>query len=106
MHVSTRYSNSSIVVVSWEPVPNHLRHGVIVGYKVFYQGATQETENVVTVNNSVRTARLHNLNDSTMYCIRVLAFTKVGDGNFSACAMVSTSKGKHFKIASLERSCK
>ncbi|XP_022809696.1 protein sidekick-1-like isoform X1 [Stylophora pistillata] len=81
--------SSRSIIVSWSPVLIQDRNGIIKGYKVIYQALPNGNNETKTVNITIndqdkgQTLTLEKLNEFTIYRIRVLAFTAVGDGPLS-----------------------
>ncbi|XP_050520954.1 cell adhesion molecule Dscam2-like isoform X2 [Daktulosphaira vitifoliae] len=69
--------------MSWNPPPMVSHHGIILGYKIQYKKINQILGTYVA-NEMKRTTNLetnlHGLEKYTNYSIKVLAYTKVGDG--------------------------
>ncbi|GAB6033414.1 Down syndrome cell adhesion molecule-like protein 1 [Chamberlinius hualienensis] len=74
--------NSQSLHVRWDPPAPHSLHGVLQGYKIFYRRAEEryedETEEL-KMTSALKTI-LHGLHKYSNYSIRILAFTRVGDG--------------------------
>ena len=87
---------SKSVTVTWGPVPDGDRNGIILGYKVNYRALPSGgnlTEPVSIQSNEQGeggTKTLESLNEFTNYSISVLAFTKVGNGPPSVAKFVKT----------------
>ncbi|XP_068082151.1 cell adhesion molecule Dscam2 [Anabrus simplex] len=74
--------SSQNMQVSWKPPPLNQIHGIIQGYKLFFEPAEEWYEPVIR-DKKVTTALttvLHGLQPYTNYSLQVLAFTRVGDG--------------------------
>ena len=71
--------SSTSIVVQWNEVPQEHRNGEIQGYRVLYSDADGR-EKKKTVDAPTRETSLIGLKKSTVYTIKVLAFTRVGDG--------------------------
>ncbi|KAG8327859.1 hypothetical protein J6590_009662 [Homalodisca vitripennis] len=68
--------------VTWQPPPETLVHGIIQGYRLYYE-PTEDMQDVTQVQTKITTAlttKLHGLLKYTNYSIEILAFTRVGDG--------------------------
>ena len=77
-------------MVTWLPVPKGHVHGILLGYRLFYKiEQNRFYVNVTTVNQSLK---LTGLEKFTNYSVRVLAFTRIGDGNVSDPITVSTDQ--------------
>ena len=77
--------------MQWDEVPREDRNGEIQGYKVLYSDAA-EPEKTKTVNAPTRKTSLTDLKKATVYTIKVLAFTKTGDGPVSSGNSVTTAE--------------
>ena len=77
-------------MVQWNEVPQEHRNGEIQGYRVLYSDA-DGPEQEKTVHTSTRQTSLTDLNKSTTYTIKVLAFTSAGDGPASSEISVTTA---------------
>ena len=90
--------NSTTISVSWGPVVEQDRNGIIKGYEIIYQalpnGSNMEKMvNISTENQeSEQDTTLDGLNEFTNYSIRVLAFTSEGNGPFSDAIVVQTQQ--------------
>ena len=83
--------SSTSIVVQWNEVPQEHRNGEIQGYRVLYSDADGR-EKKKTVDAPTRETSLIGLNKSTMYTIKVLAFTSAGDGPASSGISVTTAE--------------
>ena len=84
-------NSSAAIMVTWEPVPEIDRNGIITQYEVeFNQSTFNEisTSNLTTINGSQLMVELEGLEEYVEYSVRVRAYTSVGPGPFSV-AMVS-----------------
>lgn len=83
-------TSSTTLRVTWLPVPQEFLHGILVGYRLFFKADKNLFyENVTTVN---QTLELTGLEKFTNYSMKILAFTRIGDGNVSHSATVSTDQ--------------
>ena len=84
-------SSSTAVLVTWDPVPEIDRNGIITQYEVeFNQSTFNEisTSNLTTTDGSQLMVEVEGLEEYVEYTVRVRAFTSVGPGPFSG-AMVN-----------------
>ena len=84
-------SSSTTILVTWDPVPEIDRNGIITQYEVeFNQSTFNEisTSNLTTTNGPQLMVELEGLEEYVEYTVRVRAFTSVGPGPFSV-AMVN-----------------
>ncbi|NXG08467.1 SDK2 protein, partial [Sakesphorus luctuosus] len=81
-NVSALATSSSSLMVRWSDIPEADCNGLILGYKVMYKekGSEARAQFWLAEGNSSRSAQLTGLGKYTLYEIRVLAFTRIGDG--------------------------
>ena len=86
-------SSSTAILVTWEPVPEIDRNGIIAQYEVeFNQSTFNEipTSNLTTTNGPQLMVELEGLEEYVEYSVRVRAYTSVGPGPFSVAVMNRT----------------
>nr|XP_030143151.3 protein sidekick-2 isoform X1 [Taeniopygia guttata] len=81
-NVSAVATSSSSLLVRWSDIPEADCNGLILGYKVLYKekGSEVRARFWLAEGNASRSAQLTGLAKYTLYEIRVLAFTRMGDG--------------------------
>ncbi|XP_042689061.1 protein sidekick-2 isoform X2 [Centrocercus urophasianus] len=81
-NVSAQATSSSSMLVRWSGIPEADCNGLILGYKVMYKEKDSEARAQfwLAEGNASRSAQLTGLGKFTLYEIRVLAFTRIGDG--------------------------
>ncbi|NXG29312.1 SDK2 protein, partial [Dromaius novaehollandiae] len=81
-NVSALATTSSSMLVRWSDVPEADCNGLILGYKVMYKEKEAEAPARfwLVEGNGSRSAQLAGLGKFALYEIRVLAFTRMGDG--------------------------
>ncbi|XP_072737349.1 protein sidekick-2 isoform X1 [Ciconia boyciana] len=81
-NVSALATTSSSMLVRWSDIPEADCNGLILGYKVMYKEKDSDTRAQfwLAEGNASRSAQLSGLGKYTLYEIRVLAFTRIGDG--------------------------
>ncbi|XP_064323092.1 protein sidekick-2 isoform X2 [Phalacrocorax carbo] len=81
-NVSALATTSSSMLVRWSDIPEADCNGLILGYKVMYKEKDSDTRAQfwLAEGNVSRSAQLSGLGKYTLYEIRVLAFTRIGDG--------------------------
>ena len=95
-HVTLDDVTSTSIKVTWTPVKDGYRNGIIKGYKVIYQALSDGKNGIMFLNiseekqNSEQFLTVEGLNKFTNYSIRVLAFTAVGDGPLSVAQFKQT----------------
>ena len=88
-------------MVTWLPVPDGYLHGILRGYRLLFKiDEDRFYQNVTTLNQSFE---LTGLEKFTNYSVKVLAFTRIGDGNVSDPVLVSTDEDGKL-LAHLQRS--
>ncbi|KAM8824025.1 protein sidekick-2 isoform 1-T1 [Synchiropus picturatus] len=89
-NVSAFATTSSRILVRWAEVPEADRNGLILGYKVVYKEKDADAApNFWTVEgNTSHNVLLSGLGKYVLYEIRVLAFTRIGDGRGSKPAIL------------------
>ena len=96
--ITANNTSSTAVIVTWQPLAKEHRNGLLLGYKVFSKSIIQharrrrsvELQSQVAANTT--SIEIQYLLKYTIYCIRVLAYNRVGDGNISECVMVRTAE--------------
>ena len=86
-------SSSTAILVTWDPVPEIDRNGIITQYEVeFNQSTFNEisTSNLTTTNGPQLMVELEGLEEYVEYSVRVRAYTSVGPGPFSAAVVNRT----------------
>ena len=97
-NVKATAQNSTTISVSWGPVVEQDRNGIIKGYEIIYQALPNGSNmakmiNISTENQeSEQDTTLDGLNEFTNYSIRLLAFTSEGNGPFSDAIVVQTQQ--------------
>ncbi|XP_033923716.1 protein sidekick-2 [Melopsittacus undulatus] len=81
-NVSVVATSSSSLLVRWSDIPEADCNGHILGYKVMYKEKDSDTHARfwLAEGNASRSAQLTGLGKYRLYEIRVLAFTRIGDG--------------------------
>ncbi|XP_022777753.1 uncharacterized protein LOC111319202, partial [Stylophora pistillata] len=87
-------SSSTSIAVSWQLPPVCSRHGIIVGYKLFYKKkGFMGSMSVETINGGTTfSGDITGLDKYTEYEFQVLAFTSHGDGAKSSVVVERTMK--------------
>jgi len=92
-NVQVLTTSSTTILVTWDPVPDIERNGIITHYEVeFNQSTFNEisTSNLITTNDSQLMVELEGLEEYVQYSIRVRAYTSEGSGPFSLAVMNRT----------------
>ena len=82
--------SSTSITASWRLPPEGSRHGIIKGYKLFYQKKGSESATFLTLNNIKTSERVTKLDKYTEYEFQVLAFTSAGEGPNSSTVFKTT----------------
>ena len=78
--------SSTAILVTWDPVPEMSRNGIITQYEVEVNQSTFDeipSTRLTTTNGSVLMVELGGLEEYVEYTIRVRAYTSEGPGPFS-----------------------
>jgi len=92
-NVQALTSSSTAILVTWDPVPEIDRNGIIIQYEgEFNQSTLNEisTSNLTTTNASQLMVELEGLEEYVEYSVRVRAYTSVGSGPFSVAVVTRT----------------
>ncbi|KAJ8246272.1 hypothetical protein GJAV_G00265740 [Gymnothorax javanicus] len=81
-NISAFATTSSSILVRWFEVPEPDRNGLILGYKVVYKEKDSDSplQFWLVEGNATHSVQLSGLGKYVLYEIRVLAFTRIGDG--------------------------
>ncbi len=82
--------DESRIDCSWRPPSRKDRNGRIIGYKIRYKLSNKDTSVTISVNNSVLSMSLGNLQAYAEYHIDIAAKTSKGQGPFSNLVVVTT----------------
>ncbi|KAM9296045.1 protein sidekick-2 [Gastrophryne carolinensis] len=85
-NVSALATTSSSILVRWSEIPEPERNGLILGYKILYREKDSDKAPGfwLVEGNASRSVQLGGLGKYVLYEIRVLAFTRIGDGAASS----------------------
>uniref|UniRef100_A0A670HQX3 Sidekick cell adhesion molecule 2 n=1 Tax=Podarcis muralis TaxID=64176 RepID=A0A670HQX3_PODMU len=82
-NISALATTSTSMLVRWNDIPEADRNGLVLGYKVGVRNAKDSDTRAqfwLVEGNASRSAQLTALGKYVLYEIRVLAFTRIGDG--------------------------
>uniref|UniRef100_A0A803TSK1 Sidekick cell adhesion molecule 2 n=1 Tax=Anolis carolinensis TaxID=28377 RepID=A0A803TSK1_ANOCA len=81
-NISALATTSTSMLVRWNDIPEGDRNGLVLGYKVMYKEKDSDARAQfwLVEGNASRSAQLIGLGKYVLYEIRVLAFTRIGDG--------------------------
>ncbi|XP_026531599.1 protein sidekick-2 [Notechis scutatus] len=81
-NISALATTSTSMLVRWNDIPEADRNGFILGYKIMYKEKDSDSRAQfwLVEGNASRSAQLIGLGKYVLYEIRVLAFTRIGDG--------------------------
>ena len=92
-NISASSSSSTVLKVSWNPVPRENQNGIILGYRVLLMGAWGESLRKATVQNSSQSYyQFQGLEAWTNYSVKVSAFTAKGNGPYTASLLANTDE--------------
>ena len=97
-------TSSTSINVTWQPIPNDHVNGILLGYRVLYKrkNSLMDAFQNVTVNSTHLDAEITSLEFYTEYELRIVGFTKVGDGNVSEPVFCFTDEsGNNVSVPSL-----
>lgn len=101
----TSYNTSSTSLhVTWGEVPKGFVHGILQGYRVFYKRTGDKSDSYADSTTGPNERKLHitGLEKFTAYSMKVLAFTRKGDGAVSVNISVLTDEdGRLFKLSNV-----
>lgn len=101
----TSYNTSSTSLhVTWGEVPKGFVHGILQGYRVFYKRTGDKSDSYADSTTGPNERKLHitGLEKFTAYSMKVLAFTRKGDGAVSVNISVLTDEdGRLFKFSNV-----
>lgn len=86
--------SSTSIAASWQLPPVDSRHGIIIGFKLYYKkrGIPRLETSITIKNGMVRSKPVTGLAKFTEYELQVLAFTSVGDGPKSSIRVERTKE--------------
>ena len=86
--------SSSVIDLSWSPIPNQYRQGILQGYAILWRNTSTALAdwNRTTVDANTINTTIGNLSSYINYTFRIAGFTSQGDGNFSADIVVITGE--------------
>ncbi|XP_049767979.1 protein sax-3-like [Schistocerca cancellata] len=76
--------NTTAAFVRWSPPPPQHHNGILLGYKIQIKGKGSKVLAQMTLNATTTSVLLNNLTTGSSYTARVVAYTRVGLGPFSA----------------------
>jgi hypothetical protein len=95
MNVTGFNISETEVNISWSLIPEEYRHGIIIGYRVYYQDDHRHSGSI-TVPASQRNVLLNGLFSYTLYNISIAGITRAGEGWKKTSALVHTNPGGSF----------
>uniref|UniRef100_A0A4W3K1G6 Sidekick cell adhesion molecule 1 n=1 Tax=Callorhinchus milii TaxID=7868 RepID=A0A4W3K1G6_CALMI len=93
-NVSADAVSSTKMLVMWGAVPESDQNGLILGYKILYQEKDSDSSSHTHLvkGNFTQSVILKGLRKYVQYEIRVLAFTRIGDGVASSPPLIERTK--------------
>jgi len=110
-NISVENTNHFAIAVRWKPIPDQQQNGIILGYRLTFRtmsaighlkeprdSDTDQWQRFTTVvDDDVYSVVLRDATPFTWYCIRMLGFTRKGDGPESSCEFILTEEGGKVK---------
>ncbi|KAL8212698.1 UNVERIFIED_CONTAM: Contactin-3 [Gekko kuhli] len=92
--VSANSLSSSVIEVSWNPIPWKMSSGRLLGYEIRYwnNGGKEQSSNRVKATGTETLARITGLKSNLVYYAAVRAYNSAGAGPFSATVNATTKK--------------
>ena len=87
-------TSSTSLFVTWEPVPNDHVNGILLGFKLFYKKYGPNNASTQNATTTMNFTVLTGLEKFTIYEVKVLAFTRLGDGPEAAVAATTDEDGE------------
>ena len=98
--------------MKWKPVPDLERNGIIIGYRltmklmsaIHHQQEPKEEQTeswprkVTVLGPNNFWVELHDIKPFTWYCLKMLAFTRKGDGVESTCTLILTEESGKMRL--------
>ena len=82
--------------ISWGPVPVESRNGKIVGYRItYYQTDNQTYQHTETRPHDFLSVQLKSLGKFSRYHIKILAYTKAGNGKVGSIDFTTSDDSKY-----------
>ena len=85
-------NSTEALMLVWQPIPVHRRHGIVLGYKILYRKTNESIFITKPVNSNSVALQLTKLEKFTKYEVGILAFTVKGDGPRSQLRTFLTSE--------------
>lgn len=87
-------TSSTSLVIGWSSIEAEFIHGILLGYKIFYQRSIEPDTASQTLSVNAETLRkgINGLLKYTEYCTKVAGFTRKGDGKFTDCLNITTAQ--------------
>lgn len=94
LNITAHNTSSTSINVTWDTIPTQFIHGILLGYKVFYKKTSAPSSQGIFVTRKPDQSHviLSGLEKFTEYCIQLVGFTRIGDGNKSDCFNVTTDE--------------
>ena len=79
--ISAFNTSSTSIAVHWNPIPENLTNGILLGYRISYRPFSQVSlPGNITVNASSTSVELKGLQKFCFYLIIIFGYTKTGEG--------------------------
>lgn len=85
VNLAARNTSSTSIRVTWRQVPSGFLHGILRGYRVFYKKTDDNNTTYIdaSIGSTERELDITGLEKFTRYSVKVLAFTRKGNGPVS-----------------------
>lgn len=84
------------VAISWKPVPEESRNGKILGYRItYYQAGNQTYQQTKTIPHDFFSVKLESLGKFTEYHVKILAYTGAGNGKVDYISFNTSDDSKY-----------
>ncbi|KAL9950402.1 hypothetical protein ACROYT_G042890 [Oculina patagonica] len=100
-NIAAYNTSSTSIGVSWDPVPEAFRQGVILGYRVYLTGTQQQapgrrkratSPNEIVSDTANLTTEFQGLEKYSNYCVQAVAYNRIGESNRTNATCVLTDE--------------
>jgi roundabout axon guidance receptor 2 len=95
LHVDMNSLNS--LSIKWQSVPSSHQNGIIQGYKIVSQANETKFNLNLNTNSTTRAIIIANLVENMRYCIKIAAYTKIGQGPYTGSKCVEMTSANLLK---------
>ena len=99
--------SSTALKVNWTSLPRTFRNGILLGYRIFIWQKSEGEESSLntTVGRRIFSKQFEELFKWTIYCVKVAAFTSVGDGPSSEVQCIRTFEDGKWRVSCDKSHC-